>query len=460
MILASLFAIFAGCKGLSDCLNIQDYKNADSDRAHEGLATADDGIAQLKDNLDTYLTGADTYTSGLAQYAEGQQTLANGKVQLAEGAQTLAEGQAKLDANTAAYNEGKEKLSKIEPLMPYVNQYVAFRDGTISELPGFTTAQEWFTAVVRPIAASIGLDVPADVTDFPGYIQNMVAEGQASLKLYEDSKAQLEAGYVTYEESEAKLAAGEQQLADAAKQLADGDAQLSVFEAGELTLLDGMQQLLDQMTANVHYRSGEQTVASLEEMLGDDFDLYARNPDGSIRQVRGHDLIDLDACSNLCETANQYLDDARVDVTREVYGRLGIDLALILAGILGLIASLICLFGKKRGGAGLGLVTLVLSAAALIFGIATGFHNYIYMIKDSAGELQYTADLQYYAVIIMALASLLFWLMARSYKKHLTNRGVKAARDDTIYQKAVSDEAKDHEIARLRAELEELRNGS
>ncbi len=72
-----------------------------------------------------------------------------------------------IDANTDAYNEGKALLAKIEPLMPLLNTYVKFRDGSIAKLPGFDSAQAWFVGKVAPIAERLGLSIPADVTDFP-----------------------------------------------------------------------------------------------------------------------------------------------------------------------------------------------------------------------------------------------------------------------------------------------------
>ena len=63
-----------------------------------------------------------------------------------------------IDANTDAYNEGKALLAKIEPLMPLLNTYVKFRDGSIAKLPGFDSAQAWFVGKVAPIAFSAPTD--------------------------------------------------------------------------------------------------------------------------------------------------------------------------------------------------------------------------------------------------------------------------------------------------------------
>ena len=139
----------------------------------------------------------DTYTAGLVSYSEGKSTLSAGYAayyagEASRGGHPAAARQEKqIEDNTAAYNEGKATLAKIEPLMPYVDQYVKFRNATISNLAGFSSAQAWFVSVVRPIAASKGLVIPDDVTDLPAYVQQMVVDGKAQLKQYEDGLAQL-----------------------------------------------------------------------------------------------------------------------------------------------------------------------------------------------------------------------------------------------------------------------------
>lgn len=391
LILACIFGLFACVAGVRDVLNINDYKNADAAYARENLETARAGIAQLKENEETYLTGVGTYTDGLSQYskglndyAAGQATLAAGEKTLAEGyaayeagKKKLAEGQAQIDANTQAYNEGKEKLAKIEPLLPYLNQYVQFRDGTIAKLPGFDSAQAWFVSVVRPIASKMGLNIPADVTDFPAYVNQMVADGKAQLKQYEDGLAELEAGKKQLAEAEkqlaageAKLAAGRQDLAAGANklavakgQLADGKAQLSVFEQGELTLADGARALFEGMQPCFSFYGGEQTVKSLPEYLAIEFGLeipdnlivkedgrahvneeayeefgeyvisnmYKVDENGAVVEKNGYPMLDLDKCKTLCDKAEQYLQDQEADIKSEVYVRIGMYVALAVA---------------------------------------------------------------------------------------------------------------------------------
>ena len=451
LILACIFGLFACVAGVRDVLNINDYKHADAAYARENLETARAGIAQLRENEETYLTGVGTYTDGLSQYskglsdyAAGQATLAAGEKTLAEGyaayeagKKKLAEGQAQIDANTQAYNEGKEKLAKIEPLLPYLNQYVQFRDGTIAKLPGFDSAQAWFVSVVRPIASKMGLNIPADVTDFPAYVNQMVADGKAQLKQYEDGLAELEAGKKQLAEAEkqlaageAKLAAGRQDLAAGANklavakgQLADGKAQLSVFEQGELTLADGARALFEGMQPCFSFYGGEQTVKSLPEYLAIEFGLeipdnlivkedgrahvneeayeefgeyvisnmYKVDENGAVVEKNGYPMLDLDKCETLCDKAEQYLQDQEADIKSEVYVRIGMYVALAVAAVLGIIAGIFGIVaavnGSKRTGKTLGLISAIMAIAVLVTGLVTKFHDYVYTIRvDSAGN--------------------------------------------------------------------------
>ncbi len=451
LILACIFSLFACVAGVRDVLNIKEYKTSDAEFARESLATARDGIAQLKENEETYLTGVGTYTDGLASYAAGQQTLAAGektladgyaayaagKKQLEEGKAAYAAGQKQIEENTQAYNEGKETLAKIEPLLPYLNQYVAFRDGTVAKLPGFDTAQAWFVAVVRPMASRLGLDIPADVTDFPAYINQMVADGKAQLKAYEDGVAQLAeaektiaAGEEALAAAEKELAAGEvklangrQELAAGAASLADGKAQLSVFEQGELTLAEGGMALCEGMPLCFSYFNGRQTVKSLPEYLAGQFGveipdnlvvikngiaslnteayeefcitvlsaMYKVDENGEVVVKNGFKMLDLDKCSTLCDMAEQYLQDQEADITQEVMARVAIYAALALAAVLGIIAGIRGIVaaakGSRKTGRVLGIIAAALSLAAVITGICTHFGDYVYSVRlDEVGN--------------------------------------------------------------------------
>lgn len=477
LVLACLFGLFACVAGMKDALNIQEYKQEDADHAREGIAAARDGIKQLQENEDVYLNGVGTYEAGLIQlssgksalnagykeYYAGKKALEEGKKAYAEGVKALEAGKKEYEAgkkkiaeNTQAYNEGKEKLAKIEPLMPYLNQYVQFRDGTIAKLPGFNSAQAWFVKTVRPIAARLGITIPDDVTDFPAFMNKMVADGKAQLKEYEDGVAKLAEAEKTIAAGEKKLAAaekeiaaGEKKLADAEKQLAagekklatgknelaNGDKKLKVYEGGQEQLAAGMQQLLDEMVPCTT-RSGKQTVPGLKELLGDDFSIWVLNDKGEVKVERGCQFVDLDNCTKLCDEAEHYLELQEADIKSELYPRIAMNIMMALAAIIGIVASIVAIVGavtgsKKTGFIG-GIITAVLAVAANIVGIVVGYTDFVYQTRelvDGVKEYTYSGDLQLYALIVLAVVAVIFTIVAG-----LARSAAKKAETETVAQ--------------------------
>ena len=477
LVLACLFGLFACVAGMKDALNIQEYKQEDADHAREGIAAARDGIKQLQENEDVYLNGVGTYEAGLIQlssgksalnagykeYYAGKKALEEGKKAYAEGVKALEAGKKEYEAgkkkiaeNTQAYNEGKEKLAKIEPLMPYLNQYVQFRDGTIAKLPGFDSAQAWFVKTVRPIAAKLGITIPDDVTDFPAFMNKMVADGKAQLKEYEDGVAKLAEAEKTIAAGEKKLAAaekeiaaGEKKLADAEKQLAagekklatgknelaNGDKQLKVYEGGQEQLAAGMQQLLDEMVPCTT-RSGKQTVPGLKELLGDDFSIWVLDDNGEVKVQRGCQFVDLDNCSKLCDEAEHYLELQEADIKSELYPRIAMNIMMALASIIGIVSGIVAIVGavtgsKKTGFVG-GIITAVLAVAANIVGIIVGYTDFVYQTRelvDGVKEYTYSGDLQLYALIVLAVIAVIFTIVAG-----LARSAAKKAETETVAQ--------------------------
>ena len=449
LVLACLFGLFACVAGMKDALNIQEYKQEDADHAREGIAAAREGIKQLQENEDVYLNGVGTYEAGLIQlssgksalnagykeYYAGKKALEEGKKAYAEGVKALEAGKKEYEAgkkkiaeNTQAYNEGKEKLAKIEPLMPYLNQYVQFRDGTIAKLPGFNSAQAWFVKTVRPIAAKLGITIPDDVTDFPAFMNKMVADGKAQLKEYEDGVAKLA-------EAEKTIAAGEKKLATGKNELANGDKKLKVYEGGQEQLAAGMQQLLDEMVPCTT-RSGKQTVPGLKELLGDDFSIWVLNDKGEVKVERGCQFVDLDNCAKLCDEAEHYLELQEADIKSELYPRIAMNVMMALAAIIGIVSGIVAIVGavtgsKKTGFIG-GIITAVLAVAANIVGIVVGYTDFVYQTRelvDGVKEYTYSGDLQLYALIVLAVVAVIFTIVAG-----LARSAAKKAETETVAQ--------------------------
>ena len=477
LVLACLFGLFACVAGMKDALNIQDYKTEDAATAREGIATALDGIKQLQENEDVYLNGVGTYEAGLIElssgkstlnagykeYYAGKKTLEEAKKAYAEGVKTLEAGKKEYEAgkqkiadNTEAYNKGKESLAKIEPLMPYLNQYVDFRDGTIAKLPGFDTAQAWFVKAVRPVAANLGITIPDDVTDFPAFMNKMVADGKAQLKEYEDGVAKLAEAEKTIAAGEAKLAdaekqiaAGEAKLADAEKQLkagekklaagenelAAGDKQLKVYEGGQEALAAGMQQLLDELVPCTT-RSGKQTVPGLKELLGDDFSIWVLDDKGEVKVERGCQFVDLANCAKLCDEAEHYLQLQEADIKSELYPRIAMNIMMALASVIGIVAGIVAIVGavtgsKKTGFVG-GIITAVLAVAANIVGIIVGYTDFVYQTREVVNDIKeytYSGDLQLYALIVLAVVAIIFTIVAG-----IARNAAKKAEAETVAQ--------------------------
>ena len=487
LVLACIFGLFACVAGVQDILNVKEYKTSDADTAREGIQTARDGVQQLKENQQAYLDGADTFSDGLAAYNEGaaklaagEKAYAEGKKAYEEGLKAYEEGKKKIEENTQAYNEGKAMLEKIEPLMPYLDQYIQFRDGSLAKLPGFDSAQLWFVGVVRPLAKNLGLEIPEDVTDFPAYMQQMVAEGKAKLKEYEDGLKQLQEAEKMLADAEKQLAEGKAQLdkgrndlAAGGAQLADGDAQLNVFEQGEVALAEGAYTLFHGMVPCYHWYSGEETIMSLPEYMAKELNVaipdnliikntatgenapayvlneeaYAKLCDDVVAQMylvdengekvvapgrEGFTLLDLDKCSVLLDKAEQYLVDQEADITKEVTGRIVVCGLAAIACILGIVAGIIGLVGGISGngktGFGCGLVSAILAVAANVVGLTTGYTNYIYPTRvNAAGDFVteladmdhyvYSGSLQLKAVIILAVVAVVFVIVAAIARK-------------------------------------------
>lgn len=471
LIAASVFGLFAGVNGLQDVLSIKEYKEHD---AEEGLEQINDvllpGIAQLKENEGTYTDGVGTYEAGLITYQNGQAELAAGGAKLAAGAADLAKGQADYDAgvaelaagkqkyaegkamieaNTEAYNEGKAMLEKIQPLMPYVDTYVKIRNDVSPFLPGFSSAQEWFMKVVRPVAANIGLTIPDDVNDFPGYIQNMVAEGKAQMKVYEDGvaqlaqaekdiaageaklaagKAQLDAGYADYAKGQSDYAAGKAQLDQGAKDLADGKAQLSVFEDGAAQVAAGLELLLSQPEYRSNEGKGDKVIcpsvrAICEERLGEDFTYWKLDENGEVLVMNGCQYVDLDVAEEIAYAARDYISVYQTEtLTKELYGRMGTYACLLLAAVAGILAGLFGLLcvGKISGGkigtaTVCGYISAVLAIAGNVVGLIFGYTGYAYPNKVVTGdtfEYVFTGKMQVTALIILAVVAVIFVVIA------------------------------------------------
>ena len=498
LIAASIFGLFAGVKGVKEALNVAEYKadhgnaglyailHSDQDITDRDLYPVIDeskpedpnwntslrgGVDALRENMNAYLEGVPEYEAGLIQLEDGKLQLAAGQLelnkgyadyaagqqQLAAGKKTLDDGEAQyaaaleqynagvklIEENTQAYNEGKAQLAQIEPLMPYVNAYVNFRNGVVNSLPGFGqqvfyNAQAWFAQIVLPLASSLGLSLPAGVTDLPAAVQTMVAEGKAKLAEYEEglamleeakpqleaARAQLDQGHIDYNngvaqlndgaaklaDGERQLADGKAQLADGEKQLADGKSQLDLFESSEDALVEGAMLLIEQYSYrdadvgavawNATETKGKEVCPSIAKMLseekyfGSKFDinnpedvLWQKDENGNFIIVNDHKLIDLDAVEKVADAGKDYISVRHTNAVKaEVLSRFVTYGLLALASVFGIIAGLFGLLsaasvskGKIGTAKVFGWLSTILAVGGTVWGIIKGaFSGYAF----------------------------------------------------------------------------------
>lgn len=462
LILAGLFSIYAAVAGLKDCQDIKAYKELDGKEAQR-VSELEDAIYQLKDNEKSYLKGLTDYAGGEVELGEGQEKLTSGQKAYDEGVKQLEAGKAaynaglkKLQENTDAYNAGKEKLAQIEPLLPYIDQYIKLRQstlnaieetiGTIGESLGlgnistkqtFDVAQAYLADTIRPLAQELGIDIPANVTDIPAYIQRMVAEGEAQIAEYETGLVQLEAAKKEIEAGEAKLAKAKQELEkgyedyeDGVEQLSSGKKQLDTFEDGMKQVNEYTELFFTQET--VYRNNGDVAVPNVMDRLGADFSwLMMGNNGKAVRMMNGEPYLDLDQCLLVCDYFHDFYEEQVADVTHELEGRMYLYFVMLGVGALAIVAGIIGLIGNK--GMILGVITAVAAIAANIYGMIGGYTGYTYLVRDvgadgeylvnAAGEYTYTysGTLQLIALIAVAVVAIVFAVVAIVTKKKSTD---------------------------------------
>ena len=288
---------------------------------------------------------------------------------------------------------------------------------------------------MRPIAAKQGLAIPDDVTDLPAYIQQMVADGKAQLKQYEDGLAQLAeaektiaAGEAQLADAEKQLAQGEVDLANGGAQLADGKKQLNVFEDGCAQVAAGCELLMSQPAYMNDEGNGDKKMCPsvadiLKERYGDNFSIWELDDNGEIRVVNGCQYLNLENCRAVGQAGRDYISVYQTAaVTKEVMSRLGVVAAMLLASVLGLIAGLFGILSVIRISKGkivtasvCGIISAVIAAAGNVLGMLTGYTGYTFACRyGEAGAYTYefTGHTQFVAIVILAVVAILFAIIA------------------------------------------------
>lgn len=381
LILVCLFGLVAAGLGVKDGLAIKKYKEEDTKGA-DIVGQLEDAIALLKKNEDAYNEGVGAYAKGLRDYSAGKKELAAGK-------KTYNAGKSEYEKGLAAYKQGKKALAE---------GYAQYEKG-----------KKELEAGKKQVAEGEKALMAAEAQLAAG--EKELAEGEAKLKAAE---RELAAG-------EKKLAAGEKELKAGAAKLADGKASLEEFENG--------MALVDEYTMTcyknkpIYRHNGDMAVPGPEQRLGEDFSWYKVDDNGNVVTLRNGDpYLDLDQCLVVCKTFRESVADHVADVTHELYMRLGLYIALVVASLLGLIAGILGLAGKG-GAATLGIITAVLAVACNIFGACTRYYGYTYPLKDGT----YSGTLQFIALIAFAVVAVVFTIAACSAKSKAKAEAAAAA---------------------------------
>ena len=246
--------------------------------------------------------------------------------------------------------------------------------------------------------------------DYKAFLNESKTERRCAAEIIRRAK---EAGFVCICEKK-ELKAG-------AAKLADGKASLEEFENG--------MALVDEYTMTcyknkpIYRHNGDMAVPGPEQRLGEDFSWYKVDDNGNVVTLRNGDpYLDLDQCLVVCKAFRESVADHVADVTHELYMRLGLYIALVVASLLGLIAGILGLAGKG-GAATLGIITAVLAVACNIFGACTRYYGYTYPLKDGT----YSGTLQFIALIAFAVVAVIFAVAACSAKSKAKAEAAAAA---------------------------------
>ena len=317
-----------------------------------------DGLAQLKQ-----------YEDGLAQLADAEVQLADGERQLADGRAQLADGERQLA-------EGEAQLAQ-------------FEEGEVTLLVGLCR-------LLSQPAYQVGVgQVYPSTSDVPNAIfNNLLANIEESDRLKVE-----DAIYPGFWDTNDKYMMGFPKAEGTGKEVCPS----------MLTILRG------------------------DDYLGADFnpatDMFMKNDDGSIKVANGYPVVNLYVADKIADAGLDYINVYQgAAVTHEVLGKL-ISTALLLVGsVFGLLAGILGLIGvftSKVGGAKvLGFISFLASLAGVIVALVMGLYKgHAFGISDGAINpwghiIDRMPDKKYLlALIILAAAALLFWLVAGMVKR-------------------------------------------
>ena len=334
------------------------------DKLAEGEAEYNAGAEKLAAGQAAYDAGSAELADARAQYAEGQR-------QLAEGQAEYEAGQAKLEAAKQEYAAGEARLAAVQPIYNTVKPLYDRYMQTQADYQAARDAGDNGRALA--LWASVEAQRIAYETQLGSYsMSELISE-------YEAGQAQLASGAAQISEGEAQLRQAEQDLADGQAKLDAAAAQINAgqakLDAGKAELDAGKAALAG---AKNELDAGREKIRENKEALTADlatFNEYENDLerlDAGVRrlsEISGvSDRIPKNATyGEVLSAAKDYFADADADAQAENRLLSFRNIALLIAGALGLNAGVFGLFWR-RGGRLLALLAVPFALGAALLG--------------------------------------------------------------------------------------------
>lgn len=382
----------------------KDYADAYA-KYQQGLAEYQAGKGTYDTGYAEYQAALKEYEKGLEAYRKGKEAYDQGVKEYEEGKAAYDEGKALYDASLEEYNTAKQTLTALETLYnlinPYYQQYQMYKkqydaavaagnteeatriqsqmallqtvfDTQLGEFGSVTELLDQFRDAKVELAAAEKELKAAEKELKAGEkklkaSEKKLAAAKAELTAAEEelaaaekelaaAKAELDAGKKKIDAGGAELSSAEQQLKDARKELDDGHSQLDgggdAMQQGEQYIKDNKKKLegsLDELDA----------IADEDEKLEKSEAILMAVPGINSTVERPYTYAELYNASRI------YYNGLKESAAQEKQNALTPCVFMVLAGLLGLLASVVLLIGKKFNAV---LIGGILSAACAVVG--------------------------------------------------------------------------------------------
>jgi len=225
--------------------------------------------------------------------------------------------------------------------------------------------------------------------------------------------------------------------------------------------LDNCYRIAEIAQDYIHRYQGDPDV-EISDLIKNGIEWY-RNPEETVtRDCFGHEVTQL---ARQSDTVTRQV----LAMTLTAWAEIVASVLAVLAGLFGLLSVVRTKRGRLSAARLFGWCTLIVSLAGNLYGKATGYnggYTYPLAVYENGERVGYefAGHTVAHVLILLLIAAVLFLLFAYLVKK--PGKDARTARSsssastvtaDDIYRKAVANTAKDEELARLRMELEDLK---